>query len=70
MKLAMHNWMRAEDIETTLKRLGRYGYSGIEISGEPELYDVLTRFYRQDPAAREARTAALDRRPSRGDQLG
>lgn len=29
------------------------------LSFEPELYDVLTRFYRQDPAAREAR-AALD----------
>jgi len=35
----MHNWMRAEPIETTLERLGRYGYDGIEISGEPELYD-------------------------------
>ena len=39
MKLGMHNWMRAEPIETTLQRLGRYGYDGIEISGEPELYD-------------------------------
>lgn len=26
---------------------------------EPELYDVLTRFYRQDPAAREARRTVL-----------
>lgn len=27
---------------------------------EPELYDVLSRFYRQDPAVREARAAVLD----------
>lgn len=27
---------------------------------EPELYDMLTRFYRQDPAAREARVTGLD----------
>jgi Mlc titration factor MtfA (ptsG expression regulator) len=27
---------------------------------EPELYDVLTRFYRQDPATREARAAKLE----------
>jgi len=27
---------------------------------EPALYDVLTRFYRQDPAVREARAAVLD----------
>ena len=27
---------------------------------EPELYDVLARFYRQDPAVREARAAVLD----------
>lgn len=40
MKVGMHNWMRAEPIEVTLERLGRYGYDGIEISGEPELYDV------------------------------
>jgi Mlc titration factor MtfA (ptsG expression regulator) len=27
---------------------------------EPQLYDVLTRFYRQDPAVREARATVLD----------
>ncbi len=32
MKVAMHNWMRAEPVETTIKRLARYGYDGIEIS--------------------------------------
>ena len=35
MKFAMHNWMRAEPIETTIARLGRSGYDAIEISGEP-----------------------------------
>jgi D-psicose/D-tagatose/L-ribulose 3-epimerase len=40
MKVGMHNWMRKEPIEVTLARLARYGYNGIEISGEPELYDV------------------------------
>jgi len=36
----MHNWMRAEPIETTIRRLARYGYDSIEISGEPEKYDT------------------------------
>jgi sugar phosphate isomerase/epimerase len=36
----MHNWMRAEPIETTIRRLARYGYESIEISGEPEVYDT------------------------------
>jgi sugar phosphate isomerase/epimerase len=36
----MHNWMRAEPIETTMRRLARYGYDSIEISGEPEKYDT------------------------------
>jgi D-psicose/D-tagatose/L-ribulose 3-epimerase len=39
MKVAMHNWMRPEPIETTIRRLARCGYDGIEISGEPALYD-------------------------------
>jgi D-psicose/D-tagatose/L-ribulose 3-epimerase len=39
LKLAMHNWMRPEPIETTVKRLARFGYDGIEISGEPAEYD-------------------------------
>ena len=38
-KVAMHNWMRPEPIETTITRLGRSGYEGIEISGEPAVYD-------------------------------
>ena len=32
MQVAMHNWMRAEPVETTIRRLARYGYDGIEIS--------------------------------------
>ena len=39
MKVAMHNWMRPELLETTLARLARYGYDGIEIAGEPAEYD-------------------------------
>ena len=40
LKVAMHNWMRPEPVETTIRRLGRSGYDGIEISGEPALYDA------------------------------
>ena len=40
MKFSMHNWMRPEPIETTLERLHRFGYDGIEISGEPTRYDT------------------------------
>ena len=40
MKFSMHNWMRPEPIEVTLDRLHRFGYDGIEISGEPARYDT------------------------------
>ena len=40
MHLSMHNWMRAEPIEVTVKRLAKYGYESIEISGEPDIYDT------------------------------
>ena len=40
MHLSMHNWMRAEPLEVTVRRLARYGYKSIEISGEPDLYDT------------------------------
>jgi sugar phosphate isomerase/epimerase len=36
----MHNWMRAEPIEVTIRRLARYGYDSIEIEGEPSKYDT------------------------------
>jgi D-psicose/D-tagatose/L-ribulose 3-epimerase len=38
MHLSMHNWMRAEPIETTIARLAKYGYKSIEISGEPDKF--------------------------------
>ncbi|HEX6021430.1 MAG TPA: sugar phosphate isomerase/epimerase [Solirubrobacter sp.] len=40
MKVSMHNWMRPEPLETTLERLARLGYDGLEISGEPQVYDA------------------------------
>jgi len=40
MKFSMHNWMRPEPIEVTLERLHRFGYDGIEISGEPARYNA------------------------------
>jgi sugar phosphate isomerase/epimerase len=36
----MHNWMRAEPIEVTIRRLAKYGYESIEIGGEPDKYDT------------------------------
>lgn len=40
MKLAIHNWMRAESIQTTVDRIARIGYEYIEIQGTPESYDT------------------------------
>ena len=40
LKVAMHNWMRPEPIETTISRLARAGYDAIEIGGEPATTDV------------------------------
>ncbi len=40
LKVAMHNWMRPEPIETTISRLARAGYDAIEIGGEPAATDV------------------------------
>jgi len=39
MHLSMHNWMRAEPIDVTIRRLAKYGYKSIEISGEPEIFN-------------------------------
>jgi D-psicose/D-tagatose/L-ribulose 3-epimerase len=39
MYVCMHNWMRPEPIERTIKRLVEYGYDGIQIMGEPRKYD-------------------------------
>ena len=40
MHLSTHNWMRAEPVETTLRRGKKYGLESIEISGEPDQYDT------------------------------
>lgn len=32
MQVSMHNWMRAEPVEDTIRRLAKYGYDSIEIS--------------------------------------
>jgi D-psicose/D-tagatose/L-ribulose 3-epimerase len=40
MHLSMHNWMRAEPIEVTIRRLAKYGYESLEISGEPEQFET------------------------------
>ena len=40
MHLSMHNWMRAEPLEVTIRRLAKYGYESIEIGGEPEKYET------------------------------
>jgi sugar phosphate isomerase/epimerase len=40
MRVVMHNWMRPEPIEATIKRLKALGYDGIQIMGEPRKYDV------------------------------
>ncbi len=40
MHLSTHNWMRAEPLEVTLRRIKAFGYESIEISGEPEQYKV------------------------------
>ncbi len=40
MFLSMHNWMRAEPIEVTIRRLAKYGYESIEIAGEPDKYNT------------------------------
>lgn len=40
MKIAIHNWMRAETIEDTVNRIARLGYDCLEIQGSPEAYDT------------------------------
>ena len=40
MHIAIHNWMRAEPIETTLSRISSQGYHALEIEGSPDAYDT------------------------------
>lgn len=40
MELSIHNWMRSETIETTIRRISSLGYQRLEIAGMPEVYDT------------------------------
>lgn len=40
MHLAIHNWMKVEPIDVTVRRLAGYGYESLEIQGEPYKYDT------------------------------
>jgi D-psicose/D-tagatose/L-ribulose 3-epimerase len=40
MELAIHNWMRAETIETTIRRISSIGYTRLEIAGSPDQYNT------------------------------
>ncbi|PIB29344.1 epimerase [Maribacter sp. 4U21] len=40
MKLAIHNWMRAEPLESTITRIAAMGYTHLEIQGTPENYNT------------------------------
>ena len=55
MHLSTHNWMRAEPLETTLKRIKKFGYESIEISGEP---DAVRRPRRRARCSRSMASAA------------
>lgn len=41
MKYAINNWIYDDEpLRDTFSRLSRYGYDGVELKGEPDLYDV------------------------------
>ena len=40
MHLAIHNWMKVESIDVTIRRLAKYGYKSLELQGEPYKYDT------------------------------
>lgn len=40
MEIAIHNWMRSETIETTIRRAAKLGYQKLEIAGMPEIYNT------------------------------
>jgi sugar phosphate isomerase/epimerase len=42
MHLAIHNWMKVEPLEVTVRRMAKYGYTSLEIQGEPYKYDTRT----------------------------
>lgn len=60
MKLSMHNWMRPEALTTTIPRLARCGYDGIELASEPrEIERESTRKLLRDHGMACAGTLAL-----------
>ncbi len=40
MELSIHNWMRAESVETTIRRIASLGFDKLEIAGDPQAYDT------------------------------
>lgn len=40
MELSIHNWMRSESLETTIRRVAGLGYTKLEIAGSPEQYNT------------------------------
>jgi sugar phosphate isomerase/epimerase len=40
MHLSIHNWMKVEPIDVTIRRLAKYGYKSLEIQGDPYRYDT------------------------------
>lgn len=40
MELSIHNWMRAEPVETTIRRIASLRYDKLEIAGDPQAYDT------------------------------
>ena len=40
MHLAIHNWMKVEPLDVTVRRLAKCGYQSLEIQGEPYKYDT------------------------------
>lgn len=40
MHLSAHTWMRPEPLQATLARMKQFGYSGVELAGEPVRYPI------------------------------
>ncbi|MEM2939706.1 MAG: hypothetical protein QXU95_05490 [Candidatus Bathyarchaeia archaeon] len=57
MKYSISNWIYGDEpIETTMERLSKFGYDGLEVKGEPSLYDTkmvteLLQSYRLDASS-------------------
>lgn len=40
MELSIHNWMRSEPLEVTIRRIAELGYTKLEIAGTPDQYNT------------------------------